>query len=59
MDSGLARKRASRNDDAESNYVVDRNDGASTAAYSTGFHGIGTSRYPVAVFSTWATDGNG
>ena len=28
-------------------------------AYSTGFHSIGISRYPVAVFSTWATDGNG
>jgi hypothetical protein len=29
------------------------------SAYSTGFHGIGISRYPVAVFSTWATEGNG
>ena len=25
----------------------------------TGLHGIGISRYPVAVFSIWATDGNG
>jgi hypothetical protein len=29
------------------------------ATYSTGLHGIGISRYPVAVFSTCATDGNG
>ena len=29
------------------------------SAYSTGFHGIGISRYPVVVFSTWATEGNG
>jgi hypothetical protein len=27
--------------------------------YSTGLHSTGISRYPAAVFSTWATDGNG
>jgi hypothetical protein len=27
--------------------------------YSTGLHATGISRYPSAVFSTWATDGNG
>jgi hypothetical protein len=29
------------------------------ANYSTGIHGIGFSRYPVAVFSTWPSEGNG
>jgi hypothetical protein len=27
--------------------------------YSTGLHSTGISRYPLVVFSTWATDGNG